>query len=199
MSKWLYKTAGIPDSEFIRGKVPMTKEEVRALIVSKLRLKSHFNVLDIGAGTGSVSIEVALQCPEGRVKAIERNPEGIELIRKNAECFGISNIDIVEGKALDHIDDIKDYDRIFIGGSGGQLEELLDIAYEEMKEDAIIVITSITIETLYKSTKKLEALDMDVEVSSIGVSKNRKVGSYNLLEALNSIYIITGRKKLKGV
>lgn len=195
MSKWNYDTAGIPDSEFIRGKVPMTKEEVRALIVSKLRLKSNFNVLDIGAGTGSVTIEVAHQCKNGVVKAIERNPDGIDLIKKNAEKFDVNNIEIVEGKALEHLDDIEKFDRIFIGGSGGQLEDILDIANERMKEDCIIVITSITIETLYKSTKKLEDLGMDVEVTSIGVSKNRRVGSYNLLEALNSIYIITGRKK----
>lgn len=195
MSNWEYKTGGIPDEYFIRGKVPMTKEEVRAVILSKLRLKKDYNLLDLGAGTGSVSIEVALQCSEGRVKAVERNPEGVKLIEQNCTQFGLDNVDIVEGYALNNIDDIADYDRIFIGGSGGELEDILSIAIPRMKKGGLIVVTSITVETLYKSTKKLEELNMDVDITSISVSKNRKVGSYNLLEALNTVYIITGTKR----
>jgi len=119
---------GIDDELFIRGKVPMTKQEVRMITLCKAAIKENDIVLDIGAGTGSLSIEAALMAVQGHVYAVERNPEAVGLIKQNAVKFKVTaNVSIIEGLAPDALKGIDNYDVVFIGGSGGNLEEILDV------------------------------------------------------------------------
>ncbi len=193
--KWDYSTPGIPDDMFIRGKVPMTKEEVRALTISKLRLKSDSILLDVGAGTGSVSIEAALICDKGKVISIERNLEGIELIKKNAEKFNVSNINILEGKAPDDLKNITNFNRVFIGGSGGRLRDILEYCSLNMTNGGVIVVNAIAIETLYKAINLYKAMNFsNIDVTSITVAKGKSIGRYTMMEGLNPIYIISAQK-----
>jgi len=126
IEKWEYITPGIPDHFFIRGDVPMTKEEVRAAALSKMRLSEDSIVFDIGAGTGSIAIECSLICRKGRVYAVERDKEAIELINSNLKKFGVSNAFVVEGNAPLVLESLPYPDRVFIGGSGGNMEEIIN-------------------------------------------------------------------------
>ncbi|MCC5911095.1 MAG: precorrin-6Y C5,15-methyltransferase (decarboxylating) subunit CbiT [Clostridiaceae bacterium] len=195
-SKWSYLGFGIPDNYFIRGKVPMTKEEVRAVVLGKLRLKEQQTFIDVGAGTGSVSIEAALKLKEGKVYAIEFKEEALDLIEKNKEVFEIDNLEIVKGRAKEELEKIKEFDRIFIGGSGGELEDILKHAYQYLPQEGRVVITSITVETLYKGLQLLKDIGFqEVEVINVAVSKGRFTGNYTLMEAQNSIYVLSATKR----
>ncbi len=195
MNNWKFNTPGIPDNMFIRGKVPMTKEEVRALTISKLRLKNDLHVVDIGAGTGSVSIEAALICTLGKVTAIEKNLEGIQLIKQNAESFNVNNIKIIHGRAVETLRNMEAFDRVFVGGSGGELKEILILCKEKLNGEGLVVINSITIETLYQSVNILKELEYkDVDVTLMSVAKGKGLGNYTLMEGLNPIYIVSARR-----
>jgi len=193
--KWNYKTGGIPDELFIRGKVPMTKAEVRAVTLSKLRLMEDSVVVDVGAGTGSIAIEAAHICSKGKVYAIERNQEGIELIRKNCEEFGVS-LSILHGKASECLREIEYFDRVVIGGSGGELNEIITISREKLTKGGVCVVNSITIETLYETIALFKKTGFkDIDVVSLSVARGKNTGNYTLMEALNPVYVLTGVKE----
>ncbi|WP_405750623.1 precorrin-6Y C5,15-methyltransferase (decarboxylating) subunit CbiT, partial [Anaerovibrio slackiae] len=140
---------GIPDAEFIRGKVPMTKQEIRILTIAKAGIKQGDIVLDVGAGTGSLSCEAAMQAGnDGMVYAIERNPEGIGLIAANAEKFGLDNIQVIHAEAPAGMDELPRLDAVLIGGSGKRLEPILDRAGELLKTGGRIILNCITVQTL---------------------------------------------------
>lgn len=184
----------IRDKEFIRGKVPMTKEEVRAVSVAKLQLEPHHVIIDVGAGTGSVGIEAAGYVPKGQVHGIEINPEGIDIIKKNIDKFKLENYTLIEGLAPESIPDIK-YNRMFVGGSKGNLDTIVDHFMKHSAEDGVIVINAIVLETLTKAMETLKANNFqNIEVVSMTVARNKKVGSMNMMMGENPIYIITGRK-----
>ncbi|AOY75464.1 precorrin-6Y C5,15-methyltransferase (decarboxylating) subunit CbiT [Clostridium formicaceticum] len=193
--RWEYSGFGIPDDFFVRGKAPMTKEEVRAVVLSKLRLKEDHIFVDVGAGTGSVSIEAALKLSRGKVYAIEYKEEALSLLEVNAKAFGVENLEVLKGRAEEELKKIKGFDRIFVGGSGGEIHWILDYALEHLSKEGRIVITAVTLETLTEGFKALKKKEYkDVEVVSVGVSKGRSTGNYTLMEAQNNIYVLSATK-----
>ncbi len=183
----------IKDEEFIRGNCPMTKEEVRILSTAKMELKEDYRVLDIGAGTGSVSIQMSKICRDGSVIAVERDKEAIEVLYKNKEKFQSDNLEIIEGEALEAENKIEgSFDGIFIGGSGGNIEEIIKKYSLKLKKDRKIVLNFITIDNLHKAMKTLKELKFQVECTQISVSKTK--GKSYMLFANNPIFILSGRK-----
>ncbi len=196
MSRWAYATAGIPDSLFKRGKVPMTKEEVRAITISKLRLRKTDVIADIGAGTGSISIEAALVANEGKVYAVEKNKEGIQLINENINIFGVNNIDVIEGVAPEVLCQIGKVDKVILGGTGGNIIGIFDWVANNLKLGGRIVANAITIENLYKSLELMKSGEFDnIEVTSVSIAKGKAIGSLTMMESQNQIYIISADKK----
>lgn len=186
----------LKDDEFIRGKSPMTKEEIRILSIAKLEIYENSTVLDIGAGTGSVSIQLCRCCPNGSVTAIEKNTEAIEILFKNEEKFSVTNLVVIEGEALGVEKDINTiFDGIFIGGSGGNIEQIIKRYETKLKRNGKIVLNFITIDNLYKAISVLKELDFEVECSQISVSKTR-ISSY-MFFANNPIFILSGKKLME--
>ncbi len=182
--------AGIKDSEFIRGKVPMTKEEIRILSIAKLQLAGDSVLYDIGAGTGSVSVEAALQHSKGIVYAIERNAAGIDLIRANRDKFKISNMEVVEGEAPECLDGLPAPTHVFIGGSGGRLIEIIR-AVREQNNAARFVVNAVTLETIGELRKIRDVFPeySNMEIVQIGVSRSKEMGGYHMMCAENPVYI----------
>lgn len=184
-------THGIQDEEFIRGDVPMTKEEVRSVSISKLGLRRDSIVYDIGAGTGSVSIEAALQADRGYVYAIERKPEALELIRRNSSKFGVDNLTIVDGTAPEVLKELPAPDCVFIGGSKGHMKEIIEIV-KQKNPRARIVINAIALETLLQAMECCKAYKVARdEVTQIAVSKTRNIGNYHMMMGQNPVYVIS--------
>jgi len=191
---WAYETHGIPDDMFIRGDVPMTKEEVRTASISKLRLKKNSIVYDVGAGTGSVSIECALKCLNGRIYAVEKNPDAVKLIAKNAKKFKLNNVQIVEGEAPDVLYGLPVPDRVFIGGTGGNMDKILQWL-KRFNNPIRVVVNAVTIESTYEAIKNFEDMGyQNIEVVSISAARSRKAGSKHLMQAINPVYIISADK-----
>ena len=193
-AEWEYSTPGIPDHLFVRGDVPMTKEEIRAVSISKLRLKNNSIVYDIGAGTGSVSIECGLICKYGQVYAVEKDNEGLELIEKNAGKFGVQNISIVNGEAPAALNGLTLPDRIFIGGTGGNMGEIINWI-SKVCTDVRIVANTVTIESTYEAIEGLKSRGFrNIETVNLSVSRSREAGGKHLMVAANPIYIISADK-----
>ena len=168
-------TVGIPDEEFIRGKVPMTKEEIRILTLAKARIGRGDMVADIGAGTGSISCEAALQATDGKVFAIERKPEGIELIKAN------------EG-----MEQLPQLDRAIIGGSGSHLEPILDELDELLQPEGRIILNCITVQTLMQCLNYMRTKEnYSYETIQVQVNHWEQVGPYDMAKAANPIFIVT--------
>lgn len=186
---------GLHDDLFMRSKVPMTKQEVRAVSISKLMPKATDNIYDIGAGTGSCSIELALQAQAGHVWAFERNPVAVELLGKNRALFNVDNLDIVAGEASEQIQEMPAPDCVFIGGSGGNLCKMLDIIYMKNPE-CRIVVNAITVETLIEVVEYYKTrTDYDLEIVNVFAARGKKLGAYNLMMAQNPVYVMTALKK----
>lgn len=189
---WPGAGQGIPDGRFLRGEVPMTKQEVRAVALAKLGLRPADVVYDIGAGTGSVSVEMALLARRGRVFAIERTPAGCELIRQNRADFGTYNLELIEGEAPEALADLPAPDAAFIGGSGGHLEAIVK-ALVERNPAVRIVIAAVTLETLAAAGAALQAAGVaDVETVQLAVSRGEPLGRYTQLKAQNPIFLVAG-------
>lgn len=172
----------------------MTKEEIRILSISKLNLEKNFKVLDIGAGTGSVSVQMSKICYEGQITAIERDKEAINLIDKNKQKFNAHNINIVEEEALQAVNSIHgEFDAIFIGGSGGNIEDIIIKYGEKLKADKNMVLNFITIDNVYRAMQTLENMKYDTDLIQISVSKGK--GKSCMLVANNPIFIVTAVKK----
>ena len=185
------RAPGLPDEAFERGDVPMTKQEVRAAVLAKLAVRPEDILWDVGAGTGSVSVELALAAPRGRVYAVECRPEGCALIKANREKFRTRNLVLVEGLAPAALSDLPAPDAVFIGGSKGSLAALVDAALDK-NPDARICVSAIALETLSAAVAALTAKGRTVQVSQIAVSRAKAVGGLHLMMAQNPIYLITG-------
>lgn len=185
-------SVGIPDEEFIRGKVPMTKEEIRILTLAKARIGRGDLVADIGAGTGSISCEAALQATDGKVFAIERKPEGIELIKANAEKFGIENLHIIQAEAPEGMEQLPQLDSAIIGGSGSHLEPILDQLDELLKPEGRIILNCITVQTLMQCLNYMRTKEnYSYETIQVQVNHWEQVGPYDMAKAANPIFIVT--------
>ena len=185
------RAPGLPDEAFERGDVPMTKQEVRAAVLAKLAVRPEDILWDVGAGTGSVSVELALAAPRGRVYAVECRPEGCALIKANREKFRTRNLVLVEGLAPDALSDLPAPDAVFIGGSKGSLAAIVDAALDK-NPDARICVSAIALESLSAAVAALTAKGRNVQVSQIAVSRAKAVGGLHLMMAQNPIYLITG-------
>lgn len=185
------RAPGLPDEAFERGDVPMTKQEVRAAVLAKLAVRPEDILWDVGAGTGSVSVELALAAPRGRVYAVECRPEGCALIKANREKFRTRNLVLVEGLAPAALSDLPVPDAVFIGGSKGSLAAIVDAALDK-NPDARICVSAIALESLSAAVTALTAKGRTVQVSQIAVSRAKAVGGLHLMMAQNPIYLITG-------
>jgi len=197
VAMWNFKTPGIPDELFERtDKVPITKEEVRVIQLSKARLSPGQTVYDIGCGSGSVSIEAALQVEKsGKVIAIDHDDNAIELTKKNIEKFGVSNITILSGNAKDKIPDLEKADAIFIGGTGGDTQEIIELSQNKLKPGGRIVVGIILIETLYSVLQTLDRLSFEsIDITQVTISKSRKTSTGTMMLARNPVTIISATK-----
>ena len=186
------RPAGMPDDVFARGKVPMTKMEVRCVILGKMAVSENDVVWDIGAGTGSVSVELAMQARQ--VWAVERRDEAVELIRENREKFGRWNLRIVQGEAPMDLKELPDPDAVFVGGSGGHLGEILHEVWRR-NENARICISATLLETLQESLAAFAEREIEPDIVQIAFTRSEKVGGRHMMRAGNPIYVITGSYK----
>ncbi len=185
----------IPDEEFLRGSAPMTKSEVRGLSVEKLRLQEDSVAWDVGAGTGSVTVEMALQAFEGQVWAVEKKPEAAALIEENCRTFGTPNVHVVEGTAPEALEDLPAPTHVFIGGSSGNLKEILALVLGKNPK-VRVVLNAITLETVGEANACLKELPFEnVEITQIQVSKSKKVGPYQMMMGQNPVYIFSCQGK----
>lgn len=187
----MHHTPGFPDAFFVRGNVPMTKREVRAGILSILAPEKDEILWDIGAGTGSVSVEMALQASMGRTYAVECNEEALTLIQQNREKLGAWNLHMVKGKAPEKLATLETPDAVFIGGSKGNMEPILSLIRTKNPK-ARLCISAICIETLYQAVRALEENGWQAEVTQISVSRSRPAGSLHLMAAQNPVFLIAG-------
>ena len=194
---WKYSTPGIPDESFERlEEVPITKEEVRVVQISKARLSPGQTVYDVGCGSGSISIEAALQIKSsGKVYSVDFDPKAVELTKKNLAKFGISNVTAILGNATEKISELPLADAIFIGGTGGDTKEILKLCESKLKTGGRIVIGTILIETLFAVLDIIEKLKFsEVDVTQITVSKSRKTSTGTMMLARNPVTIISATK-----
>lgn len=184
-----YIPSGIDDGEFIRGNVPMTKAEIRAVAVSKLNICRDSICWDVGCGTGSVSVEMALRCPDGRVYAFDKKSESMVLTIENARNFSCDNIKVSKGIFPDvEMEDFIVPDCVFIGGSSGKMRDIVEYVLTK-NPSAEIVVTAVSLETVG------ECLELfDAEITQIAVTRTKKVGSHTMLSAENPVFIIRRRK-----
>ena len=194
---WNFKTPGIPDEFFERAeKVPITKEEVRTIQLSKARLRKGQTVFDIGCGSGSISIEAAIQIENsGKVIAIDYDSNAVELTKKNIEKFEISNISVIFGNAKEKIPGLEMADVIFIGGTGGDTKDIVELCQDHLKSGGRIVIGIILIETLYSVLEILEKLQFEsVDITQVTISKSKKTTKGTMMLARNPVTIISATK-----
>ncbi len=207
---------GLSDEQFVRGAVPLTKEEIRCLTLSKLKLEQGNRVLDIGAGSGGLSVECALLLGGGEavtersaesaggrggkggaVWALERDPEAAALIRANLERFCLHNVTVIEGKAPAALQGLGPFDRVIVGGSGGNLEGIIGRSHELLEPGGVVVLNCILVQTLAEALAALEERGFtEVVYIQAAISRSRKMGRGTALQPLNPVFIVSA---VKGV
>jgi cobalt-precorrin-6B (C15)-methyltransferase len=194
---WNNKTPGIPDEFFLREEeVPITKEEVRSIVISKLRLKETNSVIDIGCGSGSITVELCLQCQKGKVFGVDLDLQAVTLTKKNLEQFKVY-AEIRQGDAMDILESLPFVDGIVIGGTTGRTEELIDRSINKLNNGGRLVITTILIETMFKAMKTVNESNFleDIDFTQIIISKGRRTKTGTMLLARNPVLVISATKK----
>ena len=183
-------TPGMEDEAFARSEVPMTKEEVRVLALSRLRLTRNAVFYDIGAGTGSVSVEAARLCPDAQIWSVEKKPEAVRILRENLSRYCLDSVHVVEAAAPEGLKDLPAPTHVFIGGSGRALPEILQAVLDK-NPHVRIVLTCVTLETLAQVMEAARALPVtEPQVRQIAVTRAETVGPYHMMKAQNPVYII---------
>jgi cobalt-precorrin-6B (C15)-methyltransferase len=191
------------DDVFIRGSVPMTKSEVRAVTLSKLAMSKENSFLDIGAGTGSVSIEAAMM--GATVTAVDQKKEAIDLISQNLQKFNLHSVEVLEGQVptiLLHEEMVTEkkrlFDRIFIGGNGGQIEEIFQYIEDHLVVGGILVANTIALESTSRILELLKKYAYtEIEIVQVAIQCNKSVGNLNMMIAENPVTILKGIKNEK--
>ena len=194
---WKSKTPGIPDEEFDRTEsVPITKEEIRAIQISKARLSPGQTVLDIGCGSGAITVEAGLQVEsDGQVTGVDLDPNAIELTNRNLKKFGVENVTLILGNAKEKISELPEANAIFIGGTGGDTQEIVQLCEDKLKPGGRIVIGVILIETLYAVLQTIEKLKFDsIDITQITIGKSRKTSTGTMMLARNPVTVISATK-----
>jgi len=184
-----------PDDEYIKTeKVPgPTKEEIRTIVLSKLHIQEDDTIVDVGCGTGGLTVEFAKRCK--KVYSIDVNVDAINTTKANLEKFNLSsNVEVLEedgASALEHIDG---FTRVMIGGSGGNLKDIIRIGYDKLPVGGRLVTTSIVLETATDSVEVLKELGASVEVVTLNVSRGIILKRGVMMKALNPITIVSATK-----
>jgi len=187
-------TPGLPEEVFDQRKPKLgliTKREVRVLSLSRLALRPDSVVWDIGAGSGSVSIEAARLAPRGRVFAVEKNAEDVEIVRANVEKFGVPHVTVMHARAPEGLDKLPDPDAVFIGGSGGGLHDILAIVAARLRPSGRVVVNAITLDTLYETVRTFRQLAFEHEAILVSIARSKPLLEMMSFEALNPVYIVT--------
>ena len=193
---WNSKSPGIPDEFFLREEeVPITKEEVRSIIISKLRLTENSSVIDIGCGSGSITVELCLQCQKGKVFGVDLNSQAVNLTKKNLEKFKVY-AEIKLGNAIDILESLPLVDGIVIGGTTGKTEALIDQSISKLIHGGRLVITTILIETMFKAMKTVNESNLltDIDFTQIIISKGRRTKTGTMMLARNPVLVISATK-----
>lgn len=183
-------TFGIPEEAFEHRAGMITKEEVRVLSLSKLRLRKESILWDVGAGCGSVSIEAAFLAPQGVVYAVERESPQAALIRRNVQRFGLPNVRVIQGSAPEILAVLPSPDAIFVGGSGGKLPEILEECLRRLKPGGTLVVNAVTWDSLTRTSAFFTAKGLNWDAVAVNVSRTREVREKKLFEALHPIHIL---------
>lgn len=191
---WDYRTPGIPDELFERtDDVPITKEDIRAIVISKLRLKEGHTTIDVGCGSGSITVELCLQT-KNNVYAIDFDKQAVELTRKNLNKFGVT-AEVILGKAQDILPKLPQVDAVIVGGTWGDTKQVIELAVSKLKKGGRIVIDTILIETMYQALTAInEMMLAEVDITQITISKARKVTTGTMMLARNPVMIISATK-----
>jgi len=192
---WDYITPGIPDELFERSEnVPITKEDIRSIVLSKLRLRKNYSIIDVGCGSGSITVEVCLQVNSKNVYAIDSDQNAIELTRKNLDKFGVT-ANLIYSKAEQILPSLPTVDAIIVGGTKGKTEKIIELCVSKLKKDGRLVIDTILIETMYKALRTIRREKMrEIEVTQVSISKGKDVPSGTMLISRNPILILSATR-----
>ena len=186
---WTPRAFALPDDAFIRGKTPMTRSEIRAQVAAELNLIPDAVIWDIGAGTGSVTVECALQCPFGRVYAVERDPDALKLIEENIRQFHLQNVDVVAGSAPKALENLPAPTHVFLGGTGGYAAEILALL-EKLDTPVRLCGTAVTLESIRVFFDLLQK-KKNFSAVQIAVSRTELMGGYHMLRAQNPVFVLS--------
>ena len=187
-------TLGIPDEEFATVKKLITREEIRVVTLAKLKLRHDMTLWDIGAGSGSISVEADHLLPNGRIFAVERNPQCREFIKQNLRKFNARHVTLVEGIAPQCLEALPDPDRVFIGGSGGNLWTILSAVDGRLPAEGRVVLNAVTLDTLTSASEFFDNAGYQVEVTAVNIARTRPHTDYKMFEAYDPVYVITALK-----
>ena len=193
---WDYITPGIPDELFERSEnVPITKEDIRSIVLSKLRLRKNYSVIDVGCGSGSITVEVCLMVNSKNVYGIDSDQNALDLTKKNLDKFGVS-ANLIYSKAEEILPSLPTVDAIIVGGTKGKTEKIIELCISRLKKGGRLVIDTILIETMYKALITIKKEKMhEIEVTQVTISKGKDVSSGTMLISRNPILILSATKQ----